>query len=67
MVAVGEESGHLEDLLRKIAISYDEDIEITVQKLTALIEPIMIVIMAVIVGFIVLSILLPILQMSNIK
>ena len=66
MIGVGEESGRLEDLLKKIAEAYDEEVDVAAQKMTALLEPLMIVIMAVVVGFIVLSILLPILQMSNI-
>lgn len=66
MIAVGEESGHLEQLLKKVAESYDEEVELAAQKLTSLLEPIMIVVMALVVGFIVLSVLLPILQMSNI-
>jgi general secretion pathway protein F len=66
MIAVGEESGKLEELLKRISQAYDEEIEIAAQRLTALLEPIMIVGMAVIVGFIVLSILLPILELGNI-
>jgi type IV pilus assembly protein PilC len=66
MIAVGEESGRLEDLLKRLAESYDEEVEIAAQKMTALLEPLLIVFMAVIVGFIVLAILLPILQVSNI-
>jgi general secretion pathway protein F len=66
MIGVGEESGRLEELLKKTAQAYDEEVEVAAQKLTALLEPLMIVIMAFVVGFIVLSILLPILQMSNI-
>ncbi len=65
MIAVGEESGRLEELLKKTAQAYDEEVEVASQKLTALLEPLMIVGMAVVVGFIVLAILLPILQMSN--
>ena len=66
MIAVGEESGRLEELLKRISSAYDEEIEIAAQRLTSLLEPIMIVAMAVIVGFIVLSILLPILELGNI-
>ena len=66
MISVGEESGHLEELLKKIAEAYDEEVEVAAQKMTALLEPLMIVLMAFVVGFIVLSVLLPILQMSNI-
>ncbi len=66
MIAVGEESGRLEDLLKKIAQAYDEEVEVAAQKLTSLLEPLMIVLMAGVVGFIVMAIMLPILQMSNI-
>jgi general secretion pathway protein F len=66
MIGVGEESGRLEELLKKTAQAYDEEVEVAAQKLTSLLEPLMIVLMAFVVGFIVLSILLPILQMSNI-
>jgi general secretion pathway protein F len=65
MIGVGEESGRLEELLKKTAQAYDEEVEVAAQKLTSMLEPLMIVIMAFMVGFIVLSILLPILQMSN--
>lgn len=65
MVAVGEQSGELENLLERIAKSNDEDVEISTQKMTSLIEPILIVFLAVIVGFIVLAIMWPILEMST--
>jgi general secretion pathway protein F len=65
MVAVGEESGHLPELLRKISQTYNEEVEIEAQRLTSLLEPLMIMIMAGIVGFIALAMLLPILQMSQ--
>lgn len=67
MVAIGEESGQLEKLLKKVAESYDEEIEIASQKIASVIEPIMILLMALIVGFIVLAVLLPILEMSRIR
>jgi general secretion pathway protein F len=66
MIAVGEESGRLEELLKRISQAYDEEIEIAAQRLTSLLEPLMIVGMALVVGFIVLSILLPILQLGNV-
>jgi general secretion pathway protein F len=66
MIGVGEESGRLEELLKKTAEAYDEEVEVAAQKMTSLLEPLMIVVMSVVVGFIVLSILLPILEMSNI-
>jgi general secretion pathway protein F len=62
MIAIGEESGQLEELLERIAEAYDEEVEITSQKVTALIEPIIIVCMAAIVGFIVLAVVLPLVK-----
>jgi general secretion pathway protein F len=66
MVAVGEKSGELEQMLDRIADAYDEEIEVVTQRLTTILEPIMIVCLATLVGFIVYSIILPILQVSNI-
>jgi len=66
MIGVGEKSGTLEDMLEKVASSYEEEIEMKINALTALLEPVMILVMGAAVGFIVLSILLPILQMSTI-
>jgi general secretion pathway protein F len=66
MVSVGEKSGSLEQMLMKAAESYEGDVETTVAGLTSVIEPLMIVIMGTLVGFVVLSILLPMLEMSTI-
>ena len=66
MIAVGEESGKLEDLLRRVSEAYDEEIEVAAQKMTAALEPLLIVAMAVFVGFIVFSVLMPIMQMAKI-
>ena len=66
MIAVGERSGSLEDMLERISESYDEEIELTTQKVTAFIEPVIIVIMAGIVGFIVLAVILPLVQGFNV-
>jgi general secretion pathway protein F len=66
MVSVGEKSGSLEEMLIKAAESYEGDVETTVAGLTSVIEPLMIVIMGALVGFVVLSILLPMLEMSTI-
>jgi len=66
MVSVGEKSGSLEEMLMKAAESYEGDVETTVAGLTSVIEPLMIVIMGMLVGFVVLSILLPMLEMSTI-
>lgn len=66
MVNVGEQSGELEQMLDRIAGAYDEEIDITTERLTSVLEPIMIVFLAVVVGYIVISIVLPILQIGQI-
>jgi len=66
MVSVGEKSGHLEEMLEKVAEAYDEELEIQAQKLTSLIEPVIIIFLAAVVGVIVLAVILPIVQMSQI-
>lgn len=65
MVAVGEQSGDLEAMLHKIADAYEREVETRITGMTALIEPVMILFMAAIVGFIVISILLPIFEMNQ--
>ncbi len=65
MISIGEKSGALEQLLEKISEFYDQQVEATVEQLTALIEPIMIGIMGLIVGSIVLSIFLPIFKIQE--
>lgn len=60
MVAVGEDSGQLEGMLSKIADFYEAEVDAKVKALTALIEPVMIVIVGAMVGFIVISMYLPI-------
>jgi general secretion pathway protein F len=66
MVSVGEKSGQLEEMLEKVADAYDDELEIQAQKLTAMIEPVIIIFLAAVVGIIVLSVILPIVQMSQI-
>jgi general secretion pathway protein F len=65
MIASGEKSGNLENLLYKAADTYDSEVEATVGTLTALLEPVLILLMGLVVGFIVLAILLPIFEMSQ--
>ncbi len=63
MVNIGEESGALETMLEKTADYYDEELDTAIQKMIALIEPVMIIVMALIVGFIVIAMLLPMFDM----
>jgi len=65
MVNIGEESGALEEMLDKTADYYDEELDAAISKLIALIEPLMIVIMALIIGFIVIAMILPMFDMYS--
>ena len=59
MIAVGEETGALDELLEKIADFYDSEVEATVEALTSLIEPLLIVVMGVAVGGMVIALYMP--------
>jgi type IV pilus assembly protein PilC len=63
MVDVGEETGDLDTMLYKIADVYDEEVNVLVESLLSLLEPIMIVILGVIIGGIVISLFLPMIKM----
>jgi general secretion pathway protein F len=65
MVDVGEKSGELEAMLAKVADTYDEQVETAVTRLTALLEPLLILIMVGIVLVIMLSTLVPLLQLTS--
>jgi len=65
MIAIGEKSGALEQLLEKISEFYDQQVEAMVESLTSLIEPLMIGLMGFIVGGIVLSVFLPIFKIQE--
>lgn len=65
MVELGQKSGEIEDMLIKVADTYDDDVRLTIDAIVALIEPVIIIVMGVFVGFLVISILLPILNMSQ--
>jgi general secretion pathway protein F len=65
MIAIGEKSGQLENMLTRVATTYEQQVQIKVSMLTGLLEPIMIVAMGGSVGFIVFAILTPIMQMSQ--
>jgi len=65
MIQVGEQSGELEGMLNKIADVYEKEVENSILRLTSYLEPVMILVMGCIVGFIVLSICLPIFEMNQ--
>ncbi len=65
MITVGERSGQLEQMLENVSRAYEADVEVRVQALTSLLEPMMIVIMGGLVGFITMAILMPLIQMND--
>jgi general secretion pathway protein F len=65
MVAIGERSGQLEDMLLNVADSYESSVNVRIGALTALLEPLMIVLMGAVIAFVAFSILMPILQMNS--
>ena len=65
MIAVGEQSGSLEAMLFRIADAFEKEVEANIMLVTSLLEPIMILTMGLLVGFIVISILLPIFEMNQ--
>ncbi|HHV39450.1 MAG TPA: type II secretion system F family protein [Tepidimicrobium sp.] len=65
MIRVGEESGAIDDILDKTADFYDEEVDTSIQRMTTLLEPMLIVVMAVIIGFIVISIAMPMFDMVS--
>jgi len=66
MIAVGELSGELETMLKKVSEAYDHEVETTLGSITAMLSPVMILVMGGVILFIVLAILLPIFEMSQI-
>lgn len=65
MIAVGERTGRLEEMLGKIADFYDDEVEVTVTGLASLLEPILMIFMGLVVGGLVVSMYLPIFQMPS--
>jgi general secretion pathway protein F len=65
MVAVGEQTGTLEKMLNRVATAYETEAQSDIMVMTSLLEPLMILVMGLVVGFIVISILLPIFEMNQ--
>ncbi|WP_045225075.1 type II secretion system F family protein [Methyloterricola oryzae] len=65
MVKLGEESGHLTEMLEKVAVTYDKEVKTAVQRLLALLEPILIVGLGIVIGGIIISILMAILSVND--
>ncbi len=65
MVAIGEETGNLDAMLTKIADFYDQEVDNAVKGLTSMIEPIIIVLMGAVIGFIVIAMFLPMFELGS--
>ncbi len=65
MIDIGEESGRLSEMLVKVGDFYDTEVESTVKGLTSMIEPVLIIFMGVIVGFIAISVMSPVFSIVN--
>jgi general secretion pathway protein F len=65
VVSVGQQSGRLEEMLDRLAADYDRQVATAAQRLTALLEPALILVLVVVVGFVVLATILPMLEAAN--
>jgi len=65
MIDVGEETGRLDEMLMKIADNYDDDVDIAIGSLTSMLEPVLIITLAFIVGSIVISLFLPLVSLIS--
>jgi len=65
MIDVGEETGNLDAMLMKVADNYDEQVDVAVEGLTSLMEPIMVIFLGSIVGFIVISLFMPLIKLMS--
>jgi general secretion pathway protein F len=65
MIAIGERSGQLEQMLEHVAVAYENQVDTRLLTLTSLLEPIIIVFMGLVIGSIALSILMPLMQINE--
>lgn len=65
MIAIGNKAGHLDEMLSKAADIYEEELDESIERATQLIEPIMTIILAVVVGVILISVMLPMIDIMN--
>ena len=67
MIAVGEKAGQLEQMLERVATTYESEVDTKLSRFTALLEPLMLVVMGGAVAFIVFSILQPIMDLGQLS
>ena len=67
MISLGEKSGELEPMLKIVAENYEKQAEAKISGLTSILEPIMMIFLGIAVGFIVFSVIVPIMNLSSIK
>lgn len=65
MVKLGEESGHLDEMLDRVAVTYDKEVKIAIQRMLALLEPVLIVGLGIMIAGIIISILMAILSVND--
>ncbi len=65
MISIGEDTGALDSLLEKVAVFYDREVDVAVSKLSSSLEPLLMVFMGGVVGFIVLSIFMPMFKVAG--
>ena len=65
MIDVGEETGDLEKMLMKVADTYDDEVDVAVSAMVSMLEPMMIIFMGLTVGFIVISLFMPLIELLN--
>ena len=66
MISVGEETARLDDMLKQVALLYEEELDMMVEGLTTVIEPVLIVFIGLIIGVIIVALYLPIFEMVNV-
>jgi general secretion pathway protein F len=67
MITLGEKSGELEDMLKIIAENYEEQVDSKISGLTSLLEPIMIVFLGATVFFVVISVIMPMMKLNQVR
>ena len=65
MIGIGEETGNMEDMLITAATYFEEEVEVATEQVSAVIEPLLIVVMAAVVGVIIMSVLIPMFGMYD--